>query len=64
MRTAVIGLGWWGKVIVKNLYDSKKINITHGVDPFGDKMDDFAKEYGIEILSDYTQALENKDIDA
>ncbi|MFQ3361387.1 MAG: putative dehydrogenase [Alphaproteobacteria bacterium] len=64
MRTAVIGLGWWGKVIVKNLYDSEKINITHGVDPFGDKMDDFAKEYGIEILSDYTQALENKDIDA
>ena len=64
MRTAVIGLGWWGKVIVKNLYDSEKINITHGVDPFGDKMDDFSKEYGIEILSDYTQALENKDIDA
>ena len=27
MRAAVVGLGWWGKVIVKNLAKSDKINV-------------------------------------
>ena len=32
MRAAVVGLGWWGKVIVKNLAKSDKINVVCGVD--------------------------------
>ena len=39
MKAAVIGLGWWGKQIIKCLDDSQKITITHAYDPQIDRND-------------------------
>ena len=64
MKTAVIGLGWWGKVIVKNLYNSKKINVVCGVDKDLSGIIDFGREYDIELREEYESVLEDKDIES
>lgn len=64
MKTAVIGLGWWGKVIVKNLSKSKKINIICGVDKDITHLQDFANEYKIELRTDYESILSDSNIEA
>jgi predicted dehydrogenase len=33
ISAAVIGLGWWGRKIVRDLRDSDVVKVTHGVDP-------------------------------
>ncbi|MDG2187008.1 MAG: Gfo/Idh/MocA family oxidoreductase [Hyphomicrobiales bacterium] len=64
MKTAVIGLGWWGKVIVKNLIKSRKINIVCGVDKDLSGLKEFAREYKIELRTSYESVLTDKNIDA
>lgn len=64
MKAAVIGLGWWGKVIVKNLTNSKKINVICGVDQDLSSLSDFGKEHKIELRDSYESVLEDQDIDA
>ena len=50
MRAAVIGLGWWGKQIIECLSNSKKINITHGVDPYADQSSDFFIKHNVDAV--------------
>tara|TARA_Y100000590_G_scaffold464719_1_gene634866 strand:+ start:7364 stop:8353 length:990 start_codon:yes stop_codon:yes gene_type:complete len=64
MKTAVIGLGWWGKVIVKNLHKSKKINVVCGADKDLSKLRDFGNEYDIELRDNYNSVIQDKDIEA
>ena len=63
MKTAVIGLGWWGKVIVKNLSKSKKINIICGVDKDITHLQDFANEYKVELRTDYESILSDSTVE-
>ena len=51
MRAAVIGLGWWGKQIIKCLHDSKKIEITHAFDPMIGESDSIFSEYSVSMDS-------------
>lgn len=64
LRTAVIGLGWWGKEVIKRLANSDRIQIVAGVDIAADTVKDFLEDYNILLLNRYEDVLENLDIDA
>jgi predicted dehydrogenase len=64
MRAAVIGLGWWGKRIIKSLAGSEKIKITHGIDIAPDQFREFAAEHGVALGGDFNAALADPAIDA
>ena len=76
MRAAVVGLGWWGKVIVKNLAKSDKINVVCGVDQDLSQLKEFGVEYcnitrcctevcpaGIQITDDAIIQLKERVVD-
>lgn len=65
VRAAIIGLGWWGKVLYKSLASSNLIKVTHGVDPMLSSLSDlnsFSPE--VTLSNDYQATLRNPDIDA
>ena len=64
MRAAVVGLGWWGKVIVKNLAKSDKINVVCGVDQDLSQLKEFGVEYNIELRDRYASVLSDASIDS
>jgi len=64
MRAAVIGLGWWGKRIIKSLAGGEKIEITHGIDIAPDQFREFAAEHGVALGGDFNAALADPAIDA
>lgn len=63
MRAAVVGLGWWGKIMVVRLKGSGGIAITHAVEP-NPALEPFAKEHGLTYSRDLASALADKTIDA
>ena len=64
MRAAVVGLGWWGKVIVKNLAKSDKINVVCGVDQDLSQLKEFGAEYNIELHEQLASVLSDASIDS
>ena len=62
MRAAVVGLGWWGKVIVKNLAKSDKINVVCGVDQDLSNLKKFGVDYNIQLSDSYTSVLSDPNI--
>ena len=64
LNAAVVGLGWWGKQIVSSLKDSKKINVSRGVDINVDSVQEFADVHGLKIDNSYDQVLIDPNIDA
>ena len=64
MRAAVVGLGWWGKVIVKNLAKSDKINVVCGVDQDLLNLKQFGVDYNIQLSDSYTSVLSDPNIDS
>lgn len=63
LRTAVIGLGWWGRTIVQTMRDSAAMRIVAGVDP-SPAAADAAANLGIGLLPDYDAVIADRDIDA
>ena len=64
LNAAVVGLGWWGKQIVSSLKDSKKINVSRGVDINVDSVQEFADVHGLKIDNSQDQVLIDPNIDA
>ena len=64
MKAAVIGLGWWGKQIIKCLDDSQKITITHAYDPQIDRNDSIFSDFSVSSDQDFDAIIDNPDIDA
>lgn len=64
LRTAQVGLGWWGSQVTKMLQGSEKIEIVCGVDPVGEVARKYEENYGLPVLSDYQQALDDPGIEA
>ena len=67
IKTLIVGLGWWGKVLVNSVQNkSEKIRMVYGLT--GTSSDDakrYAKEKGFELLEcSYKEAVARKDIDA
>jgi predicted dehydrogenase len=63
IKAAVIGLGWWGQTILKNLLDSTVITPVLAVDPL-DQARAPASRLGIETAPRFEDALANAKVEA
>jgi predicted dehydrogenase len=63
MRAAIVGLGWWGKHIIRRMQGSSALKITLAVDT-NPATADFAREHGIAYTADFNAALQDPAIDA
>jgi predicted dehydrogenase len=63
IKAAVIGLGWWGKTILKNLLNSTVIAPVLAVDPL-DQARASASALGVETASRFEDALANSKVEA
>jgi predicted dehydrogenase len=58
MRVAVVGLGWWGKQIIRTLTESPLFEVLYGVDPKPPAdIAEFRKQYSVALESDLAKAL-------
>jgi len=64
LRTAQIGLGWWGSQVTKVLKGSEKIEVVCGVDPASAIADKYRAAHGLPVLPDYQAVLEDPAIEA
>ncbi|MFH1329620.1 MAG: Gfo/Idh/MocA family oxidoreductase [Actinomycetota bacterium] len=64
LRTAQVGLGWWGSHITRLLKDSPEIEITCGVDPGQEAAETYARTYGLPVYPDYEEVLADRRVDA
>jgi predicted dehydrogenase len=63
VRTAIVGLGWWGRTIARNLGDSDALRPILGIDP-EESGREAARSFGLETSSRFEDALTRDDIDA
>jgi predicted dehydrogenase len=64
INTAIVGLGWWGKNLVKAARDfGAPLRFTRGVSLEPDTVKDFAAEQKI-VLSSFDEALADRDVKA
>src|SRR6187431_3370468 len=64
LNAAMIGLGWWGKELVRSARTSQLMRFTRGVTLEPDTVRDFATEMSISIGTTYEDVLADKSIDA
>ena len=64
LKAAVIGLGWWGRLITTTLKDSKKINVVCIAARTPSKHMDFAEEAGVELRQSYDEILADPNVEA
>jgi predicted dehydrogenase len=64
IRAAMIGLGWWGRHMVKSIEGSDKISINRLTARSPAKHQDFADETGIKLVADYDKVLADPEVDA
>ncbi|MCH2550309.1 MAG: Gfo/Idh/MocA family oxidoreductase [Alphaproteobacteria bacterium] len=65
LNAAIVGLGWWGKVLVQSVQQkSQKIRFSAGYVRTPSKVSDFAEEQGLAIFNSFEDILSNKKIDA
>src|SRR6187431_3095426 len=64
LNVAMIGLGWWGKELVRSAQDRALMRFTRGVTLEPDTVRDFAREMNIGIGTSYDDVLADKSIDA
>jgi len=64
LNVAMIGLGWWGKELVRSARDSRLMRFTRGVTLEPETVRDFAEEMNIGIGTSYEDVLADKSIDA
>ena len=63
LKTAIIGLGWWGRYIVGLLKGNPKISLVRAValDPAAER---FALEHGIAFSNDFEAAIDDPGVQA
>ena len=64
IKAAVIGLGWWGRLITATLKDSDKIKVVRIAARTPSKHQDFADETGIPLMQNYADVLADKEVEA
>jgi predicted dehydrogenase len=64
LNVAVVGMGWWGKIIVPLLKTSKKITVGKVVEVNPDSIADFAREQRVEVVTSYEDVLKDPSIQA
>jgi len=64
LTVAVVGLGWWGRIIVGLLRDSVKLRAVTGVDVASGDAADFCHANGLEFSADLGSVLQDSAITA
>jgi predicted dehydrogenase len=64
LNAAMIGLGWWGKELVRSARTSEAMRFTRGVTLEPDTVRDFAREMNLTIGTSYEDMLADKSIGA
>jgi predicted dehydrogenase len=65
LNTAIVGLGWWGKTLVKAARDfGAPLHFTRGVTLEPETVRDFAAEYGIVLTTLFEDVLADPEIKA
>ena len=64
LNVAVVGIGWWGQVLITLMKKSSKFKVVKGVKRNPATVADFAREQGIEIISDYAAVLKDPQVHA
>jgi predicted dehydrogenase len=65
LNTAIVGLGWWGKTLVKAARDfGAPLRFVHGVTLEPDTVRDFAAEHQIALATSLDEVLADKSIQA
>jgi predicted dehydrogenase len=64
LRTAQIGLGWWGSQVTKVLKGSEKIEMVCGVDPMPAVAEKYTQAHGLPVHPDYQTVLDDPSIEA
>lgn len=63
IRAAIVGLGWWGQTIARQLADSQIIRPVLGIDPLAPARDT-AAALGLQTATEFEAALARPDIEA
>ena len=63
IRAAIVGLGWWGKTLARELATSRDIRIVLGIDP-DENSRLGAADLGFVVSARFEVALERADVDA
>ena len=64
IKAAVIGLGWWGRLITTTLKDSDKIDVIRIAARTPSKHQDFADEQDIPLMQNYSDVLADDEVEA
>ena len=65
IKAAVIGLGWWGQLLVRHLQGkSDRIRFVRGVEIHPEPVRAFAAEKGFILTTEYQDALDDPEVDA
>lgn len=64
LNVAVVGMGWWGKIIVPLLKTSKKITVNTVVEVNAEGIADFARQHQVKVVTDFNAVLKDPDIQA
>jgi predicted dehydrogenase len=62
LNVAVVGMGWWGKIIVPQLKENSKICVQKVVETNAASITDFAKQHDVEVLTHLDDALRDPSI--
>lgn len=63
VRAAIVGLGWWGKHIVRRLQGSEKLKLVAALD-MSDAHASFAADHGLRFTTEWDDILSDPAIDA
>ncbi len=64
LKVAVVGIGWWGQTLITLMKKSPKFQVVKGVKRNPQTAAEFAREHGLEIISDYAAVLRDPAVDA
>src|SRR5260221_2675982 len=63
LGVAVVGFGWWGRVMVPRLQGNSKLKVVTVVDP-DPAAGDFARAKGLEVSTDFQKTLKDRRVEA
>ena len=64
IKAAIVGIGWWGKHILRSTAESKKLQITRGVDLRPDVVANVTELKRFPLTNDLKEVLRDPEIDA
>ena len=64
LNAAVVGLGWWGKIIVEAMAGSPKLRVVRAVGNVNPAAAEYARAHGLAYSTDYADALNDPNVHA